>query len=92
MSVSLTEVKQSLHILHSDDDAQLTDLIDQSLSALLRFVGEGYDVYADELNAAQIIWIRWRYYTDEAVDLDPIHNLPRPFVALAGPYRTPTVA
>lgn len=92
MSVSLTEVKQSLHILHNDDDAQLTDLIDQSLSALLRFVGEGYDVYADELSAAQIIWIRWRYYSDEDVELDPIHNLPRAFVALAGPYRTPTVA
>lgn len=92
MSVSLSDVKKHLHVLHNDDDDQLNDLIVQSLSALLRFVGEGYDVYADELSAAQIIWIRWRYYSDEDVELDPIHNLPRAFVALASPYRTPTVA
>src|SRR3546814_16865982 len=90
MSVTLTDVKKHLHVLHNDDDDQLNDLIGQSLSALLRFVGAGYDVYADELNAAQISWIRWRYYSDEVVEMDPSHHLPRASVALAVPYRTPT--
>src|SRR3546814_18242354 len=91
MSVTLTDVKKHLHVLHNDDDDQLNDLIGQSLSALLRFVGEGYDVSADELNAAQIIWFRWRYSSDEDVELDPIPNLPRAFVALPGPYPPPTL-
>lgn len=92
-SVTLGQVKQHLHIYHDDDDGQLADLISQAEKALARYVGEVTDGdHAGDLVAAQIVWIRWRYYTDEAVELDEIHNLPRPFVALAGPYRTPTIA
>jgi hypothetical protein len=93
MTVTLDQAKQQLHVLHEDDDAQLTSLIIWSTAEIVRFTGADYDAEAPELNLAQIILIRWRYYPDEEVELDDIYHLPRAFVAVvSGSFRTPTLA
>lgn len=89
--LTLAQIKRHLHILHDDDDSQLSDLARQAGKEMLRYVGQyAMDSYASELLIAQIIWVRWRYYVDEQVEIDEITGYPRAFVALAGPYRTPT--
>lgn len=90
--ITVAQAKEHLHILHADDDAQLEDLCTWAFATAMKFCGEGWDEYAAELADAQVALIRWRYFTDVEVPIDPVSKLPEAFVALAGPYRTPTVA
>lgn len=91
-ALTLDLVKAHLRIRHSDQDALLQSHITSADGQLRRFLGDGYDVYADELVAARLLMVEWLYRPDDKVELDPIHQMPRAVVALAGPYRAPTVA
>lgn len=91
-ALTLDLVKTHLRIRHSDQDALLQSHITSADSQMRRFLGDDYDVYADELVAAQLLMVEWLYRPDDKVELDPVHQMPRAVVALAGPYRTPTVA
>lgn len=92
MSLSLDEAKAQLRVLHSEQDAYITLLIGAAQSSIQRYTGEGFDAEADDLKAAQLLLIEHLFYPDADIDLDPATDLPRAVVALAGPYRTPTLA
>lgn len=91
-SLTLDLVKAHLRIRHSDQDALLQSHIISADGHLRRFLGDGYDVYADEMVSAQLLMVEWLYRPEDKVELDSIHQIPRAVVAIVGPYRTPTVA
>jgi hypothetical protein len=90
--ITLELAKEHLRIRHDDQDTLITSHINSADQALRRFLGDEADAYADELVAAELLLVEWFYRPEDKVDLDPIHQMPRAVVALAGPYRTPTVA
>lgn len=91
MSVDLALAKQHLRVLHDDEDVLIGTLIDASLAHLQKLLGDDYEPYLDDLAAAQLLLIEWLYRPEDKVDLDEIFNLPRAVVALATPYRLPTI-
>lgn len=92
MSVTLALAKAHLRVLHDDDDVLIASHINSAQAQITKFIGDEIDPYADELTAAQLLLIEWLFDPSQKVDLDDIHQMPRAVVALASPYRTPTVA
>ena len=90
--ITLEQAKDQLRVLHSDQDDFISDLIARALATIMRLTGDGFDEYAEDLDAAQLLLVEWWFYPDSDVELDEVYNLPRAVVALAVPYRTPTVA
>jgi len=92
MSVTLEQAKAHLRILNDHENDRIAGLVLQSQAMLMRLTGAGYDEEAEDLNAAQLLVIEWLFRPDERLVLDDIYKLPRAVVALAVPFRTPTLA
>lgn len=90
--ITLEQAKDQLRVLSDDQDSFISDLMSRALATLQRLVGDNYDPYSEDLDAAQLLLVEWWFYPDSDVELDEVYNLPRAVVALAVPYRTPTVA
>ena len=90
--ITLEQAKAQLRVLSSDQDDFITDLMNRALATLQRLTGENYDPYSEDLDAAQVLLVEWWFYPDNDVELDEVYNLPRAVVALAVPYRDPTIA
>lgn len=91
MSVDLALAKHHLRIRSDDQDVLIASHIASAASQLERFIGDSLDPYAEELTAAQLLLVEWLFDPPEKVELDEIHQMPRAVVALASPFRTPTV-
>lgn len=92
MSVTLEQAKEHLRIRHDDQDVLISDQIMRSQSALIRLTGSGYVEDEPDLDAAQLLMIEWMFRPEDKVEIDPVYHLPRAVVALACPFRTPTLA
>lgn len=90
--ITLELAKEHLRVRHDDQDTLITSHIMSADQTLRRFLGDNADAYADELVAAELLLVEWLFRPEDKVELDPVHQMPRAVVALAGPYRTPTVA
>lgn len=91
MTVSLDQAKAQLRVRHTDQNGYITDLIARAQTWIDRFVGEELDPQPADLDHASLILIEWWFYPDNKVELDETYNVPRAVVALALPFRTPTL-
>ena len=86
MTVSLDLAKAHLRVLHDDEDNLILSYIDAAQAWIDRFCGENVDVYAAELDQAQLLLVGFYYETRGIGD-----DVPPAVHALAGPFRTPTI-
>ncbi len=90
MSVDLATAKAFLRITHSDDDAQITLLMNSAAAALERYAGDDFDAYDEDVDAAQLLYLDYLYYPRSDVTLDPVTGWPMAVAALLLPFRLPT--
>lgn len=90
--ITLEQAKEHLRVRHEEHDSLLADHITRSAAMLARFAGAGYVADDPELEAAQLLVIEWLYRPEDEVRVDEVFNLPEAVVAIAGPFRTPTLA
>lgn len=92
MTVTLQQAKDHLRVRHDDQDDLITDHMARALAAIVRLTGAGYEADEPDLDAAQLLIIEWLFRPEDEVRIDPIYGLPEAAVALAVPFRTPTLA
>ncbi|WP_260581193.1 head-tail connector protein [Sphingopyxis sp. PET50] len=86
--------KDQIRVRHNDEDALIMGYVVASLAWLERYCGDNYDVYAPELDQAQLLLIAHWYENRSTVDSGNVIPREIPFAveALAGPFRLPTIA
>lgn len=93
--ITLERAKQHLRVTHESEDDLIQVYIDAAHAWILRYTGEGYDEYADELVAAELLLIGHFYANREAVNVgssgSSVSEMPFAVEALAGPFRLPTI-
>lgn len=94
MSVELALAKAHLRITSDDLDVLIQSHIASADAHIVRFVNDDeLDIDEQpELIAAQLLLIEWLFDPEGKVEIDDIHGIPGAVVALAGPFRLPTVA
>lgn len=94
MSVDLALAKAHLRITSDDQDLLIQSHIASADAQIVRFINDDeLDIDATpELVSAQLLLIEWLFDPEGKVEIDDIHGMPGAVVALAGPFRLPTVA
>jgi hypothetical protein len=104
--VTLSEVKGRLHISHSEDDANLSQLIGMASTSILRWLKSDGDEYRDtsgELIPGQVpddikgatMWLVGAWYNNPDMNeggLFEAERLPAPVEAILHSRREPTLA
>lgn len=92
MSIDLAAAKAYLRVIHGDDDAQITLLMNSALAALERYAGDNYDATAADIDAAHLLYLDYLYYPRDDVELDEVTGWPMAVAALMQQFRLPTLA
>ena len=86
MGVTLTIAKQHCRVYHDDEDDLILRYIIAANTWLVRYCGDNYDVYAPELEQAQLLLVGYFYENRGIGD-----EVPPAVKVLAGPFRLSTV-
>lgn len=92
MSVSLEQAKEHLRVTTNDEDALIGIYVSAADAWLRRYCGTGYVEDAPELVAAQLLIIGHLDANRELSAPKEVFEVPFAVTALAGPFRTPTIA